>query len=166
MGVSRKLLIDGEHEVLTVRTHVKALFGAVFVLVVAAAAGGFGAAVTDGTVRSVVVVVALLVVLMWVVLPFLGWFTWTWTVTNRRLIEQRGILTRTGRIIPLNRINDVSFEKQLSDRLLGCGTLIVHAASEQDGLRIRDVPHIEDVHRQLSSLVFEAHQPMTSDEQI
>jgi uncharacterized membrane protein YdbT with pleckstrin-like domain len=159
-------LIEGEHEILTVRTHVKALFGAVLVLVVVAGAGGFGGAVTDGPVRGIVLVVALLVILLWAVLPFLRWFTWTYTITNRRLIEQKGLLTRTGRIIPLTRINDVSYEKHLTDRILGCGTLIVHDASEQEGLRIRDVPHVEDVHRQLTTLVFEAHHPTTSDEQI
>jgi len=167
VGVSKKLLIEGEHEVLTVRTHVKALFVAFLVLVVAAAGGGFGAAVTDGALRTVVLVAAFVVILVWAVLPFLRWLTWTYTVTNRRLIEQKGLLTRTGRVIPLNRINDVSFEKHLSDRLLGCGTLIVHDASEQAGLRIHDVPRVEDVHRQLTSLVFAAHHPtMTSDEQI
>ncbi|MFD1825561.1 MULTISPECIES: PH domain-containing protein [Mumia] len=167
MGVSKKLLIEGEHEILTVRTHVKALFGAFLVLVVVAGAGGFGAAVTDGVVRTGVLVVALIVIVVWAVLPFLRWFTWTYTITNRRLIEQKGILTRTGRIIPLNRINDVSYEKHLSDRILGCGTLIVHDASEQAGLRIRDVPRVEDVHRELTSLVFAAHHPTTmSDEQI
>ncbi|WP_370615923.1 PH domain-containing protein [Mumia qirimensis] len=166
MTVSKKLLIEGEREILTVRTHVKALFGAVLVLVLAAGAGGYAAAVTDGLVRTVVIVVALVVIVWWAVLPFLRWFTWTYTVTNRRLVEQKGLLTRTGRIIPLTRINDVSYEKHLLDRVLGCGTLIVHDASEQAGLQIRDVPHVEDVHRQLTSLVLEAHQPTATDEQI
>lgn len=165
MGVSKKLLIEGEHEILTVRTHVKALFGAVLILIVMAGAGGFAAAVTGGPVRPAVIVVALVVIFIWAVLPFLRWFTWTYTVTNRRLIEQKGLLTRTGRIIPLNRVNDVSYEKGLLDRMLGCGTLIVHDASEQAGLQIHDVPHVEDVHRQLTTLVFDAHHP-ASDEQI
>ncbi|KAA1422436.1 PH domain-containing protein [Mumia zhuanghuii] len=166
MTVSKKLLIEDEREILTVRTHVKALFGSVLVLVLAAGAGGYGAAVTDGVVRTVVIVVALVVIVWWAVLPFLRWFTWTYTVTNRRLIEQKGLLTRTGRIIPLTRINDVSYEKHLTDRILGCGTLIVHDASEQAGLQIRDVPNVEDVHRRLTTLVFEAHHPATNDEQI
>lgn len=167
MGVSKKLLIDGEHEILTVRTHVKALVGAFLVLVVVAGASGFAAAVTDGPLRTGVLVVAVVLIVVWAVLPFLRWFTWTYTITNRRLIEQKGLLTRTGRIIPLNRINDVSYEKHLTDRLLGCGTLIVHDASEQEGLRVRDVPRVEHVHRELTSLVFAAHHPtMTSDEQI
>jgi uncharacterized membrane protein YdbT with pleckstrin-like domain len=105
------------------------------------------------------VVIALgVVLLLWgVIVPFLRWYTWTYTLTNKRIVEQRGILTRTGRVIPLSRINDVSFEKNLNDRILGCGTLVIHDASEQAGLELRDIPHIEDLHRTVTTLVDSAH---------
>ncbi|KHL16386.1 PH (Pleckstrin Homology) domain-containing protein [Mumia flava] len=167
MAVSSKLLIEGEREVLTVRTHVKALLVPFVVLILIAGAAGFTSAVTSGTVRLVVIVVAVLILLWWVLLPFLRWLTTTYTITNKRLIEQTGLLTRSGRIIPLSRINDVAYEKHLSDRILGCGTLIVHDASEQEGMKIVDVPQVEDVHRQLTTLVFSAHHPDSeSDERI
>jgi len=68
-------------------------------------------------------------------------------------------VTRSGRIIPLARINDVAYEKGLVDRMLGCGTLIIHDASQQAGLRLRDIPHIEDLHRRISRLVLSSHAP-------
>ena len=83
--------------------------------------------------------------LLGAVIPFLRWFLWTYTLTNKRIVEQKGILTRTGRVIPLSRINDVAFEKNLNDRILGCGTLVIHDASEQAGLELRDIPHIEAI---------------------
>ena len=56
---------------------------------------------------------------MWgTLLPFLRWYLWTYTLTNKRIVEQKGILTRTGRVIPLSRINDVAYEKNLNDRIL------------------------------------------------
>ncbi len=48
----------------------------------------------------------------------------------------------------------MTFEKGLLDRLLGCGTLVVSDASEQSGMRLRDVPQVESVHRQLTDLIF------------
>ncbi len=159
MAVSRKLLTEGEQVVLSVRTHVKALLMAALVLVLTCAAAGFLYAIapegdTGRYLRIAVLVVASLVILLWTVLPFIRWMTSTYTVTNRRLIAQTGILTRSGRVIPLQRINDVSFEKKLSDRMLGCGTLIVHDASEQGGLTLPDVPRVEEVHRTITDLVF------------
>lgn len=159
MAVSRKLMTEGEEVVLSVRTHVKALLMSALVLVATCAAAGFLYAIApEGDagryLRIAVIVVAALVVLVWTVLPFVRWMTSTYTVTNRRLIAQTGILTRSGRVIPLQRINDVSFEKNLTDRMLGCGTLIVHDASEQGGLMLPDVPHVEAVHRTITDLVF------------
>ncbi len=92
--------------------------------------------------------------------------TWTYTLTNKRIVEQKGLLTRTGRIIPLNRVNDVAFEKNLNDRILGCGTLIIHDASEQAGLQLRDIPRIEAFHRTVSNLVFDQHDKTASDESL
>jgi uncharacterized membrane protein YdbT with pleckstrin-like domain len=158
MAVSRKLLTEGEHEVFSVRTHVKALFVPALVLLLACLAAGFawGYKPDGDTGRYLgyaALVVALLVICVWSVAPFVRWLTTTYSITNRRLIEQTGVFTRSGRVIPLIRINDVSFEKNLSDRFLGCGTLIVFAASEQQGLKLHDVPRVEEVHRTLSDLV-------------
>jgi uncharacterized membrane protein YdbT with pleckstrin-like domain len=91
------------------------------------------------------------------VVPFLRWYLWTYTLTNKRIVEQRGILTRSGRVIPLSRINDVAFEKNLNDRILGSGTLVIHDASDQAGLELRDIPRIEDMHRTVTTLVDAAH---------
>jgi membrane protein YdbS with pleckstrin-like domain len=157
MTLPRRLMTDGEHVVVSTRTHVKVLLVPVLVLLVVAAAGGFLAAWTRDQVGTtaawVVAGLALLLVLWRSVLPFLRWLTWTYTITNKRIVEQKGLLTRHGRVIPLSRVNDVSFEKNLNDRVLGCGTLIVHDASEQSGLRLHDIPRIDELHRELTELI-------------
>jgi len=159
MAVSRKLLTEGERVVISVRAHVKTLLVPALVLVLTCAVAGFLAAAAPpgdarGPTQVAIIVVAALVILVLSVLPFVRWLSSTYTVTNRRLIAQSGVLTRTGRVIPLQRINDVSFEKNLSDRLLGCGTLVVHDASEQGGLTLPDVPRVEEVHRTITDLLF------------
>ena len=161
MAVSRKLMLDGEKTITTTRTHVKVLFLPFLILLVVAGAGGFLYGKTkdtwDGNLGYVVLAVAAVLIVWGTVLPFVKWYLWTYTLTNKRLLEQKGVLTRTGRVIPLSRVNDVAFEKNLNDRILGCGTLIIHDASEQAGLELRDIPKIEDFHRTIASLVDVAH---------
>lgn len=161
MTLPRKLMVEGEQTIATTRTHVKVLFLPFVILVVVAAAVGFLAARLgdrgDGIPRWIVLGIGLVLVLWGTVLPFLRWYLWTYTLTNKRIVEQKGILTRTGRVIPLSRVNDVAFEKNLNDRILGCGTLIIHDASEQAGLELRDIPGIEDFHRTVTGLVDQAH---------
>ncbi|MHB8274066.1 MAG: PH domain-containing protein [Dermatophilaceae bacterium] len=156
MAISQRLLSDGEHVVLSVRTHGKALIAPVALLILVVAG-----VITVATVYSdnaIMVLVAagvgVLVLILWTLIPFLRWMTSTYTVTNRRLITRHGIITRTGRDIPLFRINDVAYEKGLLDRVLGCGTLIVSDATEKAGVVLPDVPNVERVHLQISDLLF------------
>ena len=156
MGISKKLLSDGEQVVLSVRTHPKELIGpsALLILVVA---GVITAAVLQpesSVVGLVDAVVAVPVVIVWVIIPFLRWMTSTYTVTSRRLITRQGIITRTGRDIPLFRINDIAYEKHLLDRILGCGTLVISDATEKAGVVLPDVPNVEQVHLQITELLF------------
>ena len=166
MTLPRKLMIDGEQTVTTTRTHVKVLF----VPVRHPARRGRGRRIPGGAGRTRALRAGSSSASRscwpsWgAVIPFLRWFLWTYTLTNKRIVEQKGILTRTGRVIPLSRINDVAFEKNLNDRILGCGTLVIHDASEQAGLELRDIPHIEALHRTVTGLVDQAHR--TSDESI
>jgi len=64
-------------------------------------------------------------------------------------------VTRRGRDIPLTRINDVSFEKGLLDRLLGAGRLVVESAGEHGQILLNDIPHVEQVQGTLFRLVEE-----------
>lgn len=170
MSLSRKLMIDGEQTVETTRTHVKKLFLPFLILLVVCVAAGFLIASIgdkgDGKAGWVIVGIAAILVAWGSLLPFTHWYLWTYTLTNKRIVEQKGILTRTGRVIPLSRINDVAFEKNLNDRILGCGTLIIHDASEQAGLLLNDIPRVEAFHRTVTNLVFEQHDTQRDNESV
>jgi uncharacterized membrane protein YdbT with pleckstrin-like domain len=159
MSVPRKLLVDGEEIVLSMRTHAKALILPAVVLIVLAALGGFFTAIlgdssTEGWVVVAIWVLVVLGMLVWSVAPFVRWLTTEYTITSKRVLLTSGVFTRKGRAIPLYRVNDVTFQKGLLDRVVGCGTLVISDASEQSGMRLNDVPRIEWVHRQLTDLVF------------
>jgi membrane protein YdbS with pleckstrin-like domain len=159
MAISAKLLGEDEYIVVSTRTHWKALLYPVFLLLVVAGGGGFLAAIVppgslQTPARIAIAVVGVLVLLAFAAKPFLNWLFSTYTLTNRRLITRHGILTRTGRDIPLMRINDVSYEHGLLDRMLGCGTLQIESAGERGQVILPDVPHVEHVHLQMSDLLF------------
>jgi uncharacterized membrane protein YdbT with pleckstrin-like domain len=164
--ISQRLLNEGEHVVLSTRTHVKALIVPAVVLIVVAALGGYLTSLPDGTHaatwRWIIWVVAVLLILWFVVRPFLSWLLTTYTFTNRRLITRTGILTRRGHDIPLNRISDISYEKGLVDRIFGCGTLVISDASEEGRVRLDDIPHVEQAQLTVSDELF--HNARKSDD--
>lgn len=159
MAISAKLLGEDEYIVVSTRTHWKALLGPVLLLLVVAGLGGFLAAIVPSgslqtPARIAILAVGVVILATFALKPFLNWFFSTYTITNRRLITRHGILTRTGRDIPLMRINDVSYEHGLIDRVLGCGTLHIESAGERGQVVLPDVPHVEHVHLQMSDLLF------------
>jgi uncharacterized membrane protein YdbT with pleckstrin-like domain len=157
VAINPKLLNEGEHVVWSTRTHVKALLAPALVLIVAAGVGGYLSSLPDDHRKlwlTIIWVVAGLVVAVYSLWPFLNWLTTTYTVTNRRLTTHSGVISRTGHDIPLARISDVSYEKDLLDRVLGCGTLVVSDASEHGRVALDDVPRVEKLQLQLSDLLF------------
>lgn len=155
---SSKLLGADEHVVITTRTHGKALVWPALALVLVGAGVGAGAAMIPADLRPggqvAVALLGLVLVGWWSLLPFLRWRTTTYTVTNRRLITRSGILTITGKDLPLDRINEVSSDRSLVDRMFRCGTLNVATASEAGVVVLRDVPEVEHMHQELSELLF------------
>ena len=104
-------------------------------------------------IRLAVGVVALVAAIAGFGVPFLKWRTTTYELTNRRLCLRQGILTRSGRDFPLNRISDVSFKQGLIDRLFGCGRLIVESPGEQGQLVLTEIPQVRRVQGVLFQLV-------------
>jgi uncharacterized membrane protein YdbT with pleckstrin-like domain len=158
VALPQKLLGADEQVVVHTRTHVKAMILPTLAFVLIAAAVGVGAALIPREARPIGQLAILLlgvVLAIWlVVLPFLRWRTTTYTVTNRRLITRSGIFNKVGKDLPLNRINEVSYERSLIDRMLGCGSLIVQSAAEDGTIVLHDVPDVEHVNLQMSQLLF------------
>jgi uncharacterized membrane protein YdbT with pleckstrin-like domain len=162
-------LTEDEHLVLRLHPHWKTLIGPVSVAVLVVAVAliaevvippNSGAAVE----RLVVAAVAILAVMLWLIVPVLRWRTTIYELTTRRLRVRSGIVTRHGRDIPLARINDVSFEKGLLDRLLGSGRLVVESAGEHGQILLNDIPRVEFTQATLFRLVEEEQRRLERNE--
>jgi len=152
-------LAPGEELVLRLHAHGKTLVrpAAVLLLIIAAALIAIFFLPQNSTdlwpVRVVVGAAALVAAIVCFGIPFLKWRTTTYEMTNRRLRLRTGIVSRSGRDFPLNRISDVSFRQGLMDRLFGCGRLIVESPGEQGQLVLTEIPHVRHVQGILFQLV-------------
>jgi uncharacterized membrane protein YdbT with pleckstrin-like domain len=168
MPISSKLLSEGEHVVVETRTHWKALVVPAIVLILTCAVAGFLFAVLPSggahdPLMWAVIIVALGLIIWWALRPLILWLSAEYTVTNRRIINRSGLITRKGRDIPLYRINDVSYERDLLDRILGCGTLVISVANEEGQSVLYDVPHVEEIQLKITNLLFARQDPTDED---
>ncbi|QIK72122.1 PH domain-containing protein [Propioniciclava coleopterorum] len=157
MALPRKLLGADESVVLHLRTHPKALILPGIMLFALLLAVLIGWTLMPPTAQPWIgwgiSAVAAIMVVPFVLLPYLRWRTSTYTLTNRRVITRHGILNKAGHDLPLSRINNVTYDRSLTDRLLGCGTLRFTTAAEAP-VTLPDVPDVERVHVVMTELLF------------
>jgi len=154
MAFPERILAEDEHIVLDLHPHWKQLLlPSVLLPVVVGVASYLLFLVPSGSVRAplrwTIVAIAVLIVLRFTVWPWITWQTTHYVLTTRRVVIRRGVLGRTGRDIPLTRVNDVSFHHSLFERMLRCGTLTIESAGEHGQVVLPEVPRVELVQREV-----------------
>ena len=148
-----KGLADGETTVLDIRPHWKFLAGpALLVMVVTVAAV---VVVFEGAPSwsHWVAAGAVLASVLWLVARYLRWATTRLIVTDRRVMERRGIFGRSGREIPLSALTDIGFRQSLLDRLIGCGDVVIESAGREGQEVFSDLGHPAHIHAEIYDLM-------------
>lgn len=153
MAYPRNLLTDGETIQYEMRQHWRVLIGPVLIAVVSIPLAVY--LVTLSTVSAIdwVILGLLLVVLVvWVLKPVVEWATTEYVITNRRIITRSGIVARSGRDMPMSKVNDVQFSSSVVDRLFRCGTITIESAGENSGVVMEKVGDVERIQREVARL--------------
>jgi len=159
--VNESLLARGEKVVFTAHSHWKNLVVPVLVVVAVGALSiwALGWLVPDpgnqAWQRWTVTGLAVLLVLPFGLWPILQWWASTDTLTTRRLISRRGVFSREGKDLPIDRVQAVSYRRTVIDRMLGCGTLVVQTAGETSDVELYDVAHLERRILQIQEIILD-----------
>jgi hypothetical protein len=156
-----RYLAGDERLVLHVRRHVTVLLAPLVAALGAVAAAGFvGLIASPGRGTDVVDTLAGLIVAFFVgrfVWRTLEWWVDRIVVTNRRVVEVSGLLTRQVASIPLGKVTDMTYRRSIWGRLLGYGDLVLESAGQQQALtRIDHLPDPDFFYRTVTSLITSA----------
>lgn len=146
MAFPRKYLNEGEDIVVELRPHWFFLAGPGVALAGSLLLAIVVSSRVAGDVQRLALIPLLLLVLLalgWFVVRYAKWATTTFVVTTDRLIHRTGVISKSGREIPLERLNDVSFHSTLFQRLLGAGDLLIESAGERGQQLFSSFPHPE-----------------------
>lgn len=106
-----------------------------------------------------VAVIGLIAALVFCLVPILKWSTTVYVLTNQRLMVREGLISKKGRSMPLVRVNDVSFDIGLWERLMRYGTLSIQSASEQESMTLQRVPRPQWFQAEIYQQVNAAQRP-------
>lgn len=131
------------------RRHARRLFwSALVVIAVAGAAGYFHGNLPAPFEDWMLIVAASVVVFLLAFLPFLAWWTHTYTITTRRVIERSGIFTRRARELSHVRGYAITERRGILQRMWRTGSLSLDDGMDRP-LVIRDIPQVRLVHEVL-----------------
>jgi len=156
MAFPKHLLTDDEDLVLDLRPHwlflapAGALLGIVTLLGILALVQAWGSLI--GWTLFVVWAGAL----GYFGIQYLLWNTTNFVVTSERVISRRGVLSKEGIEIPLDRINTVFFNQSIFERMIGAGDLGIESAGEGGRQQFSDIrrPNLvqNEIYRQVEGL--------------
>jgi uncharacterized membrane protein YdbT with pleckstrin-like domain len=98
--------------------------------------------------------VALVAVLRFTVLTILWWIERI-VITDKRVMLAQGIITHNVGMMPLGKVTDLTFERTLTGRMFGYGTMVIESAGQIQALnRIDYMPQPEEIYEALTELIF------------
>lgn len=156
MAFPTKLLNEGEEVELDLNPHWSTLVKPVALLVVMVVVT---IVVARWTYAGYVAGAALLVAAGWVSIRVARRQTTEFVVTTDRLVYRTGMIAKRGKEIPLGRVNDISFNQSVFERMIGTGDLSIESAGAQSRETFSDIPHPSRVQNEIYRLMEEARTP-------
>jgi uncharacterized membrane protein YdbT with pleckstrin-like domain len=96
-------------------------------------------------------------ILIWLFLVARGlirWFTTQHVITTERVIHRLGMISKHGKEIPLEVINDVAFNQSAWERIFGTGDLLIESAGTHGQTKYTDIPDPEAI----QSLIYQVRE--------
>jgi uncharacterized membrane protein YdbT with pleckstrin-like domain len=76
----------------------------------------------------------------WAIVTWIRWSATAFTVTDQRVILDSGVFSRSSKVIPIDRVQDVSTRRSLMGRMLGYGTVEIDAAGAAGAEKLDHMP--------------------------
>lgn len=159
MGYPKKLLSDNEKIVAEFRPHWSgilkegALLALTVVLIILVQLQGWSGWISLGLLIAGIVVTAE---------GLIRWLTTLHVVTNERVIYRAGLISKRGKEIPHEVINDVAFSQTVIERIFGTGDLLIESAGTHGQSRYSDIPDPEGV----QSLIYREREKRMTEQNI
>jgi membrane protein YdbS with pleckstrin-like domain len=153
-----KHLLPSESQTITVRFHPAVLIKPVALCLAGLAIAGL----LSTTIARGNGAVLLVIWLAWLVLVGIllvrvyEWLDAYFVVTTKRLILASGVFTRNVNMMPLNKVNDMTFRRSPLGQVLGYGEFVVESAGPNPAFqRIDYLPYPEQLYLEVCAVLFD-----------
>lgn len=90
---------------------------------------------------------------VWYLAQIVEWRSRLLVITTSRVVYRWGVIRRTGREIPLDRVQDVTYQQSFIERLAGAGSLTIESAGSSGQEPFPDVRHPAELQSLINQLL-------------
>ena len=95
-----------------------------------------------------------LILILYIIFKIISWSTHKYTVTNLRVITEKGFIRKNKSSMPYNTIQDIQIDQGIIGRIIGIGSVIIYSAYDGNNLNLHQVSTPQNI----EELVFEQMQ--------
>ncbi len=154
MGYPKSLLSPGEEIVTEFRPHWSAIIRELILSILVLALVVVIIVVTDFAWQPWLILVLGVAWLLLVGRGLIRWWTTQHVITNERVIHRMGLVSKSGKEIPLEVVNDVAFKQSAFERIFGTGDVLIESAGTHGQTRYADIPKPEHI----QSVIYQARE--------
>ena len=155
MGQIDKYLLPSERAVVVARRHWAVMFREFMEVAVVWLILFLLLGLTGSGFLGLVSLFFLLFSAVWLGWDVVNWYVEEFAVTDKRVLLVSGVFIRKVAIMPLIKVTDLTYKRDLLGRILGYGTFIIESAGQDQALsRIDFVNHPDEWYRRISAELF------------
>lgn len=110
--------------------------------------------VADTTVVGFLPLLISVLGLTWILFSYLNWLRLLYVITDEEIYVKYGLVSRDVTQVPLNRIQNTSYQQSVSERLLDYGDIHIYTAGTgTEDITFRSVPSPESVKSELAEIL-------------
>jgi uncharacterized membrane protein YdbT with pleckstrin-like domain len=144
MAYPERLLSPGEQVESEFRPHWKVLIIPILAFIMGIVVAVVLWTTLDGQARLIGAALSILAALFVGARQWTAWLFTKYIVTNERLIVREGLIARSGKEIPLERIDNVTYSQTVGERILRSGDLVIESAGEGGQSHYTDIPYPDE----------------------
>lgn len=138
-----------QHPIVLAPAALAAVLIAIVVIVIGVIFPGTIASHAIGGIKALIVLIVLLIIAVLMLNRALQWRFATYTLTTRRIIVSRGVVSRVTESIALDRIQDTTVRKPLSDRMIHAGDIEIESAGREGTEILHRIPNPDGFYNEL-----------------
>lgn len=154
---SDEYLLDSERRVIRVRRHWASLLWDIFetiALLAGAVMISYLLPPENSFIQNLLWYAAMVILLRFAYI-IVDWWVERLIITDKRFMITSGVFTTKVAMMPITKVTDLTFERSMTGRMLGYGTIVVESAGQIQALnKIEYLPKPEQINDAISELVF------------